>query len=191
MPFMCISSPLSISLSYRCRIWADLSNMIVLCLHFECSPLTTLQVSPWERSTKWKYPGFMSMDHMRYQKLTQSFVLAKFFFRLLCWSNQSVNVKVINWKGTIPLEGLFAIYKLGNATTWSFMNVCTLQYLHRASYHTSYFYDPSFWKASWILSMWIMSCRKISDVPNCFCFVISLADFIKPFEADYLSWFGS
>lgn len=93
---------------------------------------STIQVCPWGRSTKWKSTGFINMDRMRLQKLTQSFVLVKFSFRLL----YICNVKVIHWKGIIqtalPLEGLNAIYTLGNAATWSFMNVCTLQYLHRA-----------------------------------------------------------
>lgn len=134
---------------------------------------STIQVCPWGRSTKWKCTGFINMDRMRLQKLTQSFVLVKFSFRLL----YICNVKVIHWKGIIqsalPLEGRNAIYTLGNAATWSFMNVCTLQYLHRASYLI--LMTRVFGKQAEFCPCGL-SYRKISDVPNYFCFVFSLAD---------------
>lgn len=41
---------------------------------------TVIQVCPWGKSTTWKCTGFISMDHMRLQKLTQSHVLANSHF---------------------------------------------------------------------------------------------------------------
>lgn len=79
----------------------------------------------------------------------------------------------------LPLEELDAIYTLGNAATWSFLNVYTLQYLHKASYLVLMTRVSG--KQAEFCSFELLY-HKISDVPNCFCFAFSLADLSSHLE---------